>query len=611
MEKANTTIPSDEEIMKQILEDIKVDEKSQKEIAERTAEQSSSDYWYQQRRVRLTGSNFGKICKRKSKFEKLAEDISSSKIVTAPALEYGHTNEPFAREAYEKLKGVQVLETGLVVDIEKPWLGTSPDGILQDGKGIIEIKCPYKARDCKSIEDAVSTNSIYYLKPKGDGYELDNTHDYYYQIQGLLHVLKREYCDFVVWGKNFLVVVKVEKNEEFIENLINSLKEFYFKYYIFQLVQIRKAELLGEDVSNQAPVEDKLKQSTFIEYLGDLPLNNDGLKAKFAVGEQLVAEFSDDKILGGFRINDIHYCYSQNSIYLLKKNGNQLVPEHLEKGITIGNDGSKAVLIKKIVALTNKNAQICAIQSSSATDTVFIYDLSAKKLIKSQSFDKIEVVDIGPSKEENTYIILNKGRILKVDFTKEEQPIIESKQYSKGTEFSSIGVPSGSENYFTVGGIKGELRFFSTVGQNATNKLDLFDSEVIIRSIDSSADLRYVIASSDKELGLVHIGTNKNRSAYTHRLNNEQKKKAQIISSEWISSEDDKEETVGRVVLDRQEKLNFMLVQKQTSVYVLSVKSVNEGKIDGNVLRLKQNSNIAYADFYGNSGEDLVFVVNK
>jgi len=43
--------------------------------------------------------------------------------------------------------------------------------------------------------------------------------------------------------------------------------------------------LLGEDVSNQAPVEDKLKQSTFIEYLGDLPLNNDGLKAKFAVGE--------------------------------------------------------------------------------------------------------------------------------------------------------------------------------------------------------------------------------------------------------------------------------------------------------------------------------------
>jgi len=45
----------------------------------------------------------------------------------------------------------------------------------------------------------------------------------------------------------------------------------------------------------------------------------------------------------------------------LKKNGNQLVPEHLEKGITIGNDGSKAVLIKKIVALTNKNAQLCAI----------------------------------------------------------------------------------------------------------------------------------------------------------------------------------------------------------------------------------------------------------
>ena len=40
--------------------------------------------------------------------------------------------------------------TGLHVDVEKPFLGASPDGLTTcscHGQGLVEIKCPYKNRN--------------------------------------------------------------------------------------------------------------------------------------------------------------------------------------------------------------------------------------------------------------------------------------------------------------------------------------------------------------------------------------------------------------------------------------------------------------------------------
>ena len=63
-------------------------------------------------------------------------------------------------------------------------LGASPDGIVQCtccGKGVLEIKCPYNAREC-TISDAVHENLIDCLEKTPCGFSLKHSHSYYYQI---------------------------------------------------------------------------------------------------------------------------------------------------------------------------------------------------------------------------------------------------------------------------------------------------------------------------------------------------------------------------------------------------------------------------------------------
>lgn len=54
---------------------------------------------------------------------------------------------------------------GLYIDVENPWLGASPDGIIVKGmpagvesnaKGLVEMKCPYSGRDL-TAEKAIQT----------------------------------------------------------------------------------------------------------------------------------------------------------------------------------------------------------------------------------------------------------------------------------------------------------------------------------------------------------------------------------------------------------------------------------------------------------------------
>lgn len=56
-----------------------------------------------------------------------------------------------AREALEKLIGVKINESGLIIDKEFPFLGTSPDGLISTDT-TVEIKCPYTAKDCTPFE---------------------------------------------------------------------------------------------------------------------------------------------------------------------------------------------------------------------------------------------------------------------------------------------------------------------------------------------------------------------------------------------------------------------------------------------------------------------------
>lgn len=59
------------------------------------------------------------------------------------ATHHGNKYEPIACEIYSIMKKVNVLEFGLLIHDELPWLSASPDGITEKGV-MVEIKCPYR-----------------------------------------------------------------------------------------------------------------------------------------------------------------------------------------------------------------------------------------------------------------------------------------------------------------------------------------------------------------------------------------------------------------------------------------------------------------------------------
>ena len=170
------------------------------EIEKNTVRQFDSQEWIDQRKKKLTASNFAKVVKRKKVVnEKFLKSIFDPKQFTSAATSYGIANEVKTKEKYtDKFTSKHLQDCGLVVNPSFCFLGATPDGkVCSDSEtGMIEIKCPYFARDMK-IEEAILTPNFCLMKV-GDNYVMNKSHDYYCQVQGQLLVTGAPYCEFIV-----------------------------------------------------------------------------------------------------------------------------------------------------------------------------------------------------------------------------------------------------------------------------------------------------------------------------------------------------------------------------------------------------------------------------
>ncbi|KAF3838848.1 hypothetical protein F7725_010616 [Dissostichus mawsoni] len=96
---------------------------------------------------------------------------------------------------------INVAASGLILNPELPWIGASPDGVVTCAchePGILEIKCPFSAKD-RSLLECTKDSRFCLTVPEGGVMSLKLDHSYMYQVQAQMCVAEVMFCDFVVW----------------------------------------------------------------------------------------------------------------------------------------------------------------------------------------------------------------------------------------------------------------------------------------------------------------------------------------------------------------------------------------------------------------------------
>ena len=159
-------------------------------------------------------------------------------------LRWGRENEDNARKSYlEEMAGrdtpVITERSGLVISTGNGCLACSPDGWVEDTNspdqhGVVEYKCPYASRDITPIEPCNTKN--FFCTLDNGKLKLKHGHNYYYQVQGVMAITGRTWCDFVVWTPKGISIERIQYNESFwADQMCPKLLEFYDKALLPEL----------------------------------------------------------------------------------------------------------------------------------------------------------------------------------------------------------------------------------------------------------------------------------------------------------------------------------------------------------------------------------------
>ena len=175
-----------------------------------------SDEWFEARLGFVTASNFYKVLNKKTGRGLYMRKLAAERLTGLREESYkndimdkGSETEQEARRFYEIANDCQVEQVGFVMRDE--WVGGSPDGLI--GKdGLLEIKCPLSSTH---IEIILSKRMPPLHIP---------------QVQGLLWVTDRKWCDFVSYDPRVLsqpmFTVRVERDEGYFKKLAGEVGVF-------------------------------------------------------------------------------------------------------------------------------------------------------------------------------------------------------------------------------------------------------------------------------------------------------------------------------------------------------------------------------------------------
>ncbi|KAK4882353.1 hypothetical protein RN001_005672 [Aquatica leii] len=136
-------------------------------------------------------------------------------------------------------KGLQVKASGLFIDPVHGFLGASPDDLCETH--LLEVTCIYKlAIENLSLNEGIEKYKDLCVE-KINGI-ISLTTNYYYQVQGQMHITNREYCYFVVY---------INDTEPLFIEEIRRDDNFWYGYMLEKLVLFYKDCIATEIVLNR------------------------------------------------------------------------------------------------------------------------------------------------------------------------------------------------------------------------------------------------------------------------------------------------------------------------------------------------------------------------
>ena len=260
--------------VKAFLNSIKLSNNQIRIIYQKKTSQSSSPFWLEQRKGRITASIFKKVYTRMNTLKEkpddptpLLQEIMGEKTKKRTwEMNHGLSAERHAKIRYKKIirikhKGIKFQEPGMTVYDSEPFIECTPDLEMACeccGEGVCEIKCPPSVPS-----DRAPSNKTYgkHLEKRDGKIKLKKNSEYYFQIQGQMAVTKRCYGDFFVFNiaNRSFHLERIEFDSSFWENVLSNLKLFWHNYVLPYLLLIKvPIKKLDETTSQNSQTDPKL-----------------------------------------------------------------------------------------------------------------------------------------------------------------------------------------------------------------------------------------------------------------------------------------------------------------------------------------------------------------
>lgn len=211
-----------------------------------TVLQSECDSWHSERILRVSASRAHQIKTRRIftrlSFNVLAFELMEKKKLYGRGLanaEYGKMTERIARDVYAKRSHHTIKPCGLLIHPVQNWLCASPDGLMFTSQGIrlLEIKCPSSCKDKMIVEQNGRINVTYIVRAEDGSLQLRKSHQYYTQCQVQIYCAGAYECHLFVYSTFDNHVIRVERDEAFLQLCIPKLERFFYTNYLFALTR--------------------------------------------------------------------------------------------------------------------------------------------------------------------------------------------------------------------------------------------------------------------------------------------------------------------------------------------------------------------------------------